>query len=194
MLVQPMHRESKNKDGKTARVIFTEDHKDLVEKGEKWMKVTSSSCMVAATLIATVTFVAAFTVPGGNKSEIGIPIFLKTNYFMVFSISDALSLFSSLTSVLMFLTIPISRYAEEDFLYSLPKRLITGLTSLFISIATMMMAFSATLAIVLNERLPWVFIPISLLACIPVTLFAYLQIPLFVEILRTKVRDLQPKK
>ncbi|KAF8403425.1 hypothetical protein HHK36_011529 [Tetracentron sinense] len=180
-LVQPAYRESKNKEGKTAQVIFTEEHKDLVEKGQKWMKETSSSCMVVATLIATVMFSAAFTVPGGNQSE-GIPIFLKTNHFMIFAISDALALFSSLTSVLMFLSILTSRYAEEDFLYVLPKRLIIGLSSLFISIATMMIAFSTTLSIVLSKRFPWVSIPISSLACIPVTLFALLQFPLLVEI------------
>ncbi|KAF8403426.1 hypothetical protein HHK36_011530 [Tetracentron sinense] len=184
-LVQPSYRESKNKDGKTARVIFTEEHKDLVEKGQKWMKATSSSCMVVATLIATVMFAAAFTVPGGNQNDRGIPIFLNANSFLIFAISDALSLFSSLTSVLMFLSILTSRYAEEDFLYSLPKKLIIGLASLFISIATMMIAFSATLSIVLSKRLSWVFIPISLLACIPVTLFASLQFPLLVEIVRS---------
>ncbi|KAF8403433.1 hypothetical protein HHK36_011537 [Tetracentron sinense] len=90
---------------------------------------------------------------GGNRSEKGIPIFLKTSSFMIFAISDALSLFSSLTSVLMFLSILTSHYAEEDFLYMLPKRLIIGLKSLFISIATMMIAFTVTLSIVLRLQL-----------------------------------------
>ncbi|RZC90102.1 hypothetical protein C5167_044732 [Papaver somniferum] len=62
-------RFSPNIDGDTAQSIFTEEHKDLVVKGEKWMKDTSGSCMVVATLIATVAFAAAFTIPGGNISD-----------------------------------------------------------------------------------------------------------------------------
>ncbi|GMN27980.1 hypothetical protein TIFTF001_047880 [Ficus carica] len=49
------------------------------------MKDTSNSGMIVATLIAT----AGFTVPGGNNSDTGVPIFLRTNAFLVFAISDA---------------------------------------------------------------------------------------------------------
>ncbi|KAI3874177.1 hypothetical protein MKW98_015154 [Papaver atlanticum] len=82
----------------------------------------------------------------------------------------------------MFLSILTSRYAEEDFLRSLPKRLIIGLGTLFISIAAMMIAFAAALSIVLQRKLKWASIPIALVACLPVTLFALLQFPLLVEI------------
>ena len=61
-------------DGKTAQDIFTEQHKDLLENSEKWMKDTSNSSMVVTALIATIMFAAAYTVPGGNN-ESGIPIF-----------------------------------------------------------------------------------------------------------------------
>ncbi|OVA20340.1 Ankyrin repeat [Macleaya cordata] len=182
--------QARNNANKTGRVVFTEQHKDLVEKGEKWMKDTANSCMLVATLIATVVFAAAFTVPGGNISDSnssnnGIPIFLNKNSFMVFAVADALALFSSITSVLMFLSILTSRYAEEDFLKSLPEKLIIGLATLFFSIATMIVAFSAGLSIVLGKRLTWVAVPIGLIACVPVTLFALLQFPLFVEMVRS---------
>ncbi|EXB38947.1 Transient receptor potential cation channel subfamily A member 1 [Morus notabilis] len=124
------------KDGKTVRELFTIEHKELAEAGEKWMKDTSNSCMIVSTLIATFVFAAAFTVPGGLDGE-GIPNFLWTNAFMVFAISDAASLFSSLTSLLMFLSILKARFAEEDFLMSLPRKLVVGLSSLFFAIATL---------------------------------------------------------
>ncbi|KAF6146996.1 hypothetical protein GIB67_036715 [Kingdonia uniflora] len=54
------------------------------------MKDTSTSCMGLATLIATIMFSAAFTVPDGNNSDQGIPIFLQANSFMVFAVSDAI--------------------------------------------------------------------------------------------------------
>ncbi|KAI3892628.1 hypothetical protein MKX03_023247 [Papaver bracteatum] len=75
-----------NNDGHTAHFLFTENHRELMEKGEKWMKETSTSCMVVASLIATVAFAAAITVPGGNvqdnnSSDNGLPVFLKKNSF-----------------------------------------------------------------------------------------------------------------
>ncbi|XP_043690034.1 ankyrin repeat-containing protein ITN1-like isoform X2 [Telopea speciosissima] len=184
-IVQPLYTEMKNSDGRTPAMMFREEHANLVKEGEKWMKDTASSCMVVATLIATVVFAAAFTVPGGDNNNNGIPIFIKAKSFMVFAISDALALFSSATSVLMFLSILTSRYAEEDFAKSLPKRMIIGLATLFVSIATMMIAFSATLSIVLDSRMAWVAIPISVFALVPVTLFALLQFPLFIDMIRS---------
>ncbi|XP_026437573.1 uncharacterized protein LOC113335761 isoform X6 [Papaver somniferum] len=179
-----------NGDGNTAQLIFTEEHKGLVEKGEKWMKDTSGSCMLVAALIATVAFAAAFTVPGGNINDSndaknGTPVFLGRTSFMVFAVADALALFSSISSVLMFLAIYTSRYAEEDFLKSLPQKLIIGLATLFISMATILVAFSASLFIVLGDIFAWALIPITLLGCVPVVLFAFLQLPLFVEYVRS---------
>lgn len=184
-LDHPLHKEVKNQDGKTAWQLFRSEHKGLLEQGERWMKDTSNSCMLVATLIATVVFTAALTVPGGNNQDKGIPIFLQDKAFIVFAVSDALALFSSITSLFMFLSILTSCYAEEDFLKPLPNKLILGLASLFFSIATTMIAFSAALTLVLRERLKWVSIPIALLASFPIALFAVLQFPLLVQMIRS---------
>nr|GEV86946.1 putative ankyrin repeat-containing domain, PGG domain protein [Tanacetum cinerariifolium] len=64
-MIPPSYRERKNKDGLTPHELFTKEHKELVAKGEEWMKGTASHCMVVAALIATIVFAAAFTVPGG---------------------------------------------------------------------------------------------------------------------------------
>ncbi|KAI3886137.1 hypothetical protein MKX03_023390 [Papaver bracteatum] len=182
-IVQPKFREMMNKEGKKPRDIFREEHKALVKEGEAWMKETSQACMIVSTLIATVMFTAAFTVPGGNNGDTGTPIFSKRRTFYVFLIADAISLFASCTSVLMFLAILTARYGERDFLKSLPQKLILGLASLFISIVTMMTAFGATLVIVLSgSSISWAYIPVTLLASIPVLLFGFLQFPLFVDI------------
>ncbi|CAN6572265.1 unnamed protein product [Malus baccata var. baccata] len=170
-----------NGDGFTAAKLFTETHKELHAKGEKWMKGTASSYTVVSTLIITIMFAAAFTVPGGNDQETGFPIFLDGRLFMVFIVSDAISLFSSATSALMFLGILTSRYAEDDFLESLPTKMIIGLSTLFISIATMMVAFSSALFIMLQDK-PWITYPIIFLASVPVILFIWMQFPLLVEI------------
>ncbi|XP_057984442.1 ankyrin repeat-containing protein At5g02620-like [Hevea brasiliensis] len=181
-VVQPSYKEMKNRKGKTPRMVFTEEHKDLLKQGEKWMKGTASSCTVVAALVVTVAFAAAFTVPGGNTSDQGIPIYLNEAAFLIFAISNAFALFSSSTSLLMFLGILTSRYSEYDFLKALPMRMSIGLISLFFSIVSMLVAFGSSLQIVLSHRVNWIWVPISLLACVPVTLFAILQFPLLVEI------------
>ncbi|XP_050232704.1 uncharacterized protein LOC126681251 isoform X2 [Mercurialis annua] len=182
-IVQPLYTEMKNSEGITPGDLFSMEHKQLKRDGEKWLKETASSCMLVATLITTVMFSAAFTIPGGINEKTGKPILLHTRSFMVFVISDALAMFSSSTSILIFLSILTSRYAEEDFLQSLPNKLIMGLATLFISLTSMMVAFSVTLFLVLRHQLEWASIPIIIVACIPVLLFASLQFPLVVDII-----------
>ncbi|GMP88071.1 hypothetical protein CsSME_00040188 [Camellia sinensis var. sinensis] len=146
------------------------------------MKETSTSCTVVAALIATVMFTAIFTVPGGYDGTTGNPLYLHQNSFMVFIVSDALSLFTSSSSVLLFLGILKSRYTEDEFLMSLPRKLIMGIASLFFSIATMMLTFGTTIFISLHDRLSWISIPIILLSSIPVMVFVFPQVPLLYEI------------
>ncbi|KAH6782671.1 hypothetical protein C2S51_007964 [Perilla frutescens var. frutescens] len=181
--ISPNKRGLINKAGKTAAMIFTEEHIDLKVEGEKWMKDTANSCTIAAALIATVVFAAAITVPGGNESDSGNPIFSKESAFTIFAVSDAASLFTSTTSLLMFLSILTSRYAEEDFLYALPKRLCIGLVSLFISILFMMVAFSSTLYLVFGQKKAWVLVPVAAFACVPISFFVLLQFPLLIAVI-----------
>ncbi|KAJ0017158.1 hypothetical protein Pint_12111 [Pistacia integerrima] len=55
-VVQPSFREKKNKNGQTPQELFTQEHKELLSNGESWMKNTTSSCILVATIIATVIF------------------------------------------------------------------------------------------------------------------------------------------
>nr|XP_043613767.1 uncharacterized protein LOC122585708 [Erigeron canadensis] len=182
--IEPSYKEAKNKHGKTPRMVFTKSHEQLLEKGQQWMKDTASSCTVVAALIVTMAFAAAFTVPGGNQDD-GKPLFQNDATFMLFVVSDAIALFSSVTSVLMFLGILTSRYAEGDFLYALPKRLTIGALSLFLSLVTTMIAFSATLALVLRDKVTWIAAPLVIATSIPVCLFGLLQFPLLVELVNS---------
>ncbi|XP_022847426.1 uncharacterized protein LOC111369924 isoform X1 [Olea europaea var. sylvestris] len=182
-MVQPKLKEELNSHNKTPKVLFTEEHERLAKKAEDWMKNTAGSSMIVATLIAAVMFTTAFTVPGGNKNDTGMPTMLETQRipFLIFMISNALSMFSSSTSLLIFLGILTARYAEDDFLKSLPTKLISGLTSLFLSIVTMMASFGSALYLILHENLSWVTVPIIVLTTIPIVLFSILQFPLLIE-------------
>ncbi|KAH6806603.1 hypothetical protein C2S51_031434 [Perilla frutescens var. frutescens] len=181
--VNPSRRTWVNADDQTPQMIFTKEHESLKAEGERWMKDMANACTIAAALIATVVFAAAFTVPGGVESGKGMPLFLGKPAFMLFAISDAVSLFTSITSLLLFLSILTSRYAEQDFLYVLPKRLSIGLLSLFVSITFMMVAFSSTFYLVFQGDGACRFLVlVAAFACLPVTSFVLLQFPLLVDV------------
>ncbi|TQD93086.1 hypothetical protein C1H46_021293 [Malus baccata] len=83
--------------------------------------------------------------------------------------------------VLTFLGILNSRYAEDDFLKSLPTKMMIGLFTLFSSIVAMMIAFSSTLFLMLEAK-KWMVYPMILLASVPVVSFVWMQFSLLVEI------------
>jgi magnesium-transporting ATPase (P-type) len=164
----------KNSKGQTPKEIFITTHKDLQKDGEKWMKDTSKYCMLLATLIATVIFIAAFIVASVSNQETRTSISIRNNWFMVFFISDAITLCSSSTSIVIFLSILMSRYTEDDFLKLLPSKLMFGLATLFISMAGMMVTFGATFFLVYTSARAWASVVVITSACIPIISFILL--------------------
>ncbi|KAG6671796.1 hypothetical protein I3843_16G025700 [Carya illinoinensis] len=171
-----------NEKGDTPRDIFVKTHEKLQKDGEKWMKDTANSCMLVAALIATVVFPAAFTVPGGNNPETGIPIFLETNWFTVFLVSDAVAMLFSSSSILVFLSILTTRYTEKDFIKSLPRRLVLGLATLLISIVGMLIAFTAACFLVFQSKTSVLIRIIVAAPAVPISLFVILHYGLWFDI------------
>lgn len=169
----------------------------ILSDNEKWMKDTANQCLVVAALIASIAFAAAFAVPGGYNQNNGIPIFLHHRAFIVFVILDAISLALSSISILIFLSIFLSRYAENDFLESLPKKLMKGLAALFFSITAMLVGFGVSFFTFLQDKLIWVPVMISMLISLPIILFARLHYYLVMDVYRSTYgyRNLfKPKK
>ncbi|XP_031259299.1 ankyrin repeat-containing protein At5g02620-like [Pistacia vera] len=182
-IVQPAYKVDKNCNGETPAMIFTKAHRELVKEGRDWMKVVANSCSVAAALIATIVFAAAITVPG-DYNDAGRPNLYKQIAFTTFSISDALSFFSSVAAIIMFLSILTARYAEGDFLYVLPKRLIWGLVMLFLSLTSLMVAFCANVYLVFCDRKAyWTLALMFVSSLVPVSLFASSQYPLLWDLM-----------
>ena len=130
-------------------------------------------------------FAAAITIPGGNEK--GFLVFLNEKLFILFIIFDALSLLSASTSLLMFIGILTTRYAAEDFLKSLPNKMIIGLSTLIFSKATMMITFYTSLFIILprKSKMP---IPLVCLAGVQVVVFAWMQFGLLIDMVISTYR------
>ncbi|KAJ0082748.1 hypothetical protein Patl1_12196 [Pistacia atlantica] len=187
-IIHPLDAQEKNKKGKTPEVLFSEQHKDLKKEGEKWMKDTANSCMIVATLIATVAFAAAFTIPGGTKQDTGSPNFLLKDSFTIFAIADGASLALSSCSVLTFLSILTSRYAEKDFIWRLPTMLLIGLLTLFLSVVAMMAVFCTTFFIVFDDGKRWCAHLVTGMASGPAILYIILQFRLICDIVSSTYR------
>ncbi|XP_027186836.1 uncharacterized protein [Cicer arietinum] len=173
-----------NNEDKTAGEIFKEKHKPLVTIGSAWLKDTSESCSVVAALLAGVSFATSSTVPGGNKSETGEPALEGKPAFDAFALSSVIGLCFSVTALIMFLSILTSRKEAEDFRIDLPRKLLLGLSSLFLSIVAMFTAFCSGHFFLIDQKYKNIVFLIYSVTCFPVTLYAIAQLPLYVDLLR----------
>lgn len=132
----------KDLNGDNAHQAFLGQHSDLLEKCESWMKDTSSSCIIVAALIGPVALSTLMAPPGGADDK-GSPNLVAKPVYQVFLISEAVSFVTSIMSLLVFLSILLTRYIGRDFVQSTSIRVLVGVVSLFFAIASMMVGFSA---------------------------------------------------
>ncbi|KAJ6995462.1 uncharacterized protein [Populus alba] len=116
----------------TAEGYFITANSELRNLAKEWLKTTAEGCSVVAVLIATVAFAAAYTVPGGPNQSTGVPVLVNKPFFVVFTVTDVLSLTFALTSVVTFLSILTSPFRFKDFKHTLPNKLMVGFAFLFL--------------------------------------------------------------
>ncbi|KAL4604627.1 hypothetical protein ACB092_10G204700 [Castanea dentata] len=173
-----------NGKGKTPEEIFNATHEELVKQGGAWLNKTSESCSVVAALIATVAFAASTTIPGNINEKSGKPNLENQPELTVFAISSLVALCFSISALFSFLSILTSRYEHKDFRRDLPKKLLVGLTSLFISITSMLVSFCAGHFFMLKNKLKDKAFPVYAATCLPIVFFAIQQLPLYLDIAR----------
>ena len=147
-----LHVEVRKKVIKASR----KDAKSLIE-------TYTGNTSLGAILIATITFAAAFTLPGGYSSEAGsegLPIMARKLAFQAFLIFDTLAMCSSLA--VAFICV-IARWTDFEFL--LHYRFFTKKLMWFAYMATTQ-AFATGLYTVLAGRLHWLAIAICVLSAL----------------------------
>ncbi|CAK8565738.1 unnamed protein product [Lathyrus sativus] len=173
-----------NKEDKTAGELFNNSIATLVPDGSAWFKYISESCSVVAVLLAGIAFARSSTVPGGNKSDTGEPILKGKPAFDTFAISSLIGLCFSVTALIMFLSILTSQKEANDFRIDLPRKLLLGLSSLFLSMVTLFVAFCSSNFFVIDDKFKHIVFLICSVTCFPLTLYAVSQLPLYIELLR----------
>ncbi|KAK3189913.1 hypothetical protein Dsin_029474 [Dipteronia sinensis] len=195
-IVPPHFKDKVGEQQLTPQELFSKEHEDLLKGGEAWMKNAATSCLVVATIITSVIFTATYTVPGGTTAHgdiddhnstvaEGSPIHLNKTLFKIFSMSNVIGLSFSTISILMFLSILLSGFAEKDFIWFLPLKLFVGLVTLLFSVISIMVTYSSTyfLAYPYHERLNWITSTTVLLVSVPIIICAQVLFPLLGDIL-----------
>ncbi|KAI7999609.1 Ankyrin repeat-containing protein ITN1 [Camellia lanceoleosa] len=174
-----------NNDGLTADKLFAKNNAKFRTEAKEWLKRTAENCSIVAVLIATVAFAAAYTVPGGPNQNTGYPLLQTKPFFVIFTLTDVLSLAFALTAVITFLSILTSSFQLKDFRRSLPQKLMLGLSLLILSVSMMMLAFAATVILLLHNKEQWIRNALYSVAFFPVCIFALSYSPLYIELMKT---------
>ena len=130
---------NKKKDGDDCNKDSDNKDKGGDEHENAVIKSLEELHLVVATLIATVTFAAGFTLPGGTIQEgehQGTPILKHNPAFQAFIVTDTIAMVLSSTAVLIHLLLPLSPWKSSKVNFLFAAFIFT-----VVAIASMMIAF-----------------------------------------------------
>jgi hypothetical protein len=121
--------------------VLGRGNKERNKEKEDVLSKARESHLVVAALIATVTFAAAFTVPGGYKSNQGTAILAKKTAFIAFIISDTISMVLSICAVFIHFYMAYFQGLEIIDKVTTTKLLSCAMLFIGIGMETMILAF-----------------------------------------------------
>uniref|UniRef100_A0A7C9CWD8 PGG domain-containing protein n=2 Tax=Opuntia streptacantha TaxID=393608 RepID=A0A7C9CWD8_OPUST len=134
---------------------------------------------MVSTLIATVTFAAAFTIPGGygssdeRASQEGMAILARRRAFQVFVLSNMAALYSSIFAATTLI------WAHLDDRKLTLTSLDIALPSLTVALAMMLIAFMTGLFVVLHGVCGWLATVVFIMSCAFLPLVLVVLVPLY---------------
>uniref|UniRef100_A0A162AZZ4 PGG domain-containing protein n=1 Tax=Daucus carota subsp. sativus TaxID=79200 RepID=A0A162AZZ4_DAUCS len=163
---------TKNNDGNTAEDLSLKDYKNKRQAAEKAVKEMNQGLMVVAALIATVSFTAVFTAPGGfDQSEgetQGTPLLLKGkdhhHDLVLFLSYVGLTFFASLIALGTLLSTQLSRFHLDDLYFALPLKYSIAISCLFLSSCSIFTTFLQ--ALVLEDYMPPYYFTSLIIGCV----------------------------
>ncbi|WOG81585.1 hypothetical protein DCAR_0100736 [Daucus carota subsp. sativus] len=157
----------RNNDGNTAEDLLLKDYKNKRQAAEKAVKEMNQGLMVVAALIATVSFAAVFTLPGGFDQNKGNPLFFNReghhhdlNLFLSYV---GLTFFASLIALGTLLSTQLSRFHLEDMYFALPLKYSIAISCLFLSSCSIFTTFLQ--ALVLEQYMPPYYFTSLIIGC-----------------------------
>jgi Domain of unknown function len=144
-------------------VAKREINKQAIEEVESLTERYTSNTSLVAALLATITFAAAFTLPGGyisDASTAGQPIFAVKAAFQVFLIADTVAMCSSIA--VAFLCV-LTTWEDLDFLLNYRR---TTRTLMWCAYIATVVAFGTGLFTVMAPKHLWLAVFILVISCI----------------------------
>ncbi|XP_059631719.1 protein ACCELERATED CELL DEATH 6-like [Cornus florida] len=136
---------------------------DSARLNELAIKISDNN-LIVATLIATMTFAAGFTIPGGYDGNAGpnqgMAVLVRRVAFIVFVVTDAIAMIFSIKAVITHIS--ASTYEDEDKRASGYRN---ALATIICAIAAMVVAFMSGFYVVL-AHLPVLAISVIVICCL----------------------------
>ncbi|KMZ73463.1 hypothetical protein ZOSMA_148G00110 [Zostera marina] len=155
-------------------LVVVENTSDANKKQEKEeierCRAIADNLTIVSVLIATVTFAAAFTLPGGYKSDpgtdAGMAVLTNRNAFQIFLISNTLAM---ITSIVVTYLLVQTRSQDHDVRM---QSIQTSRGLMKISIAGMSLAFATGTYVVISTDSEWLALVVIVMSCfVPIALY-----------------------
>ncbi|CAL9081260.1 unnamed protein product [Musa textilis] len=133
---------SRNTDEKTAREIFTESHREMFKNCKSQLMEMGKTC---SGLVAAVVFASSFSIPGEKDSATGSPVYSNRLPFKVFTHAYVIGLSCAATSLVLFLSLVISPYKEQQFRRAIPTKYFFACFSFGLALMALLLAFTCNI-------------------------------------------------
>ncbi|KAG1362059.1 putative Ankyrin repeat-containing protein [Cocos nucifera] len=125
---------SRNKEEMTAQELFTKKHEQMVLDSRSQLKEIATAC---SSLLAAVVFATSFSIPENcNQEELG-----KMTACKIFPHAYEIGLSCATTALVLFISLLTAHYKEQEFRRSLPAMYFFALTSFFMALLALLVAF-----------------------------------------------------
>ncbi|CAL9138455.1 unnamed protein product [Musa acuminata var. zebrina] len=133
---------SRNAEETTAEEMFTESHKDLLKSCKVQLMETGRLC---SGLVAAVVFASSFSVSGDKDPTTGNPVYFGRAAFTVFSHTYVFGLSCAATSLVLFLSLAMSPYKEQQFRRIIPIKYFFARSSFGLAMLSFLVAFTCNI-------------------------------------------------
>ncbi|WOL19544.1 hypothetical protein Cni_G28346 [Canna indica] len=133
---------SRNKDEKTAQEVFTESHKGMLEKCKEQLMEMGKTC---SGLVAAVVFASSFSIPGEKDDKTGNPVYFHRLPFKIFSHAYVIGLSCAATSLVLFLSLVVCPYKEQQFRRAIPTKYLFACLSFAIALVAFLVSFACNM-------------------------------------------------
>ncbi|THU45519.1 hypothetical protein C4D60_Mb02t18770 [Musa balbisiana] len=133
---------SRNAQEMTAEEMFTLSHQALLKNCKDQLMETGRMC---SGLVAAVVFASSFSVPGDKDPATGNPVYFGRAAFTVFSHTYVFGLSCAATSLVLFLTLAMSPYKEQQFRRIIPIKYFFARSSFGLAMLSFLVAFTCNI-------------------------------------------------